>query len=219
MLLKFPCKTSSLIDVGVSACAGLLGEAVSGLLWVPGDIISQRLQIRSLPGYGNPHNTSMVTVARSILEVEGIKGLYRSYWASLMIYAPGSAIWWASYEFYKNRFHYFTDHLTCKENENVDSIVHLVSGAFAGFTSSLVLNPLEVARTRYQTIEATSVTNAEIIQRGFVSLFVDVGRKEKLSGLYRGFLPRLLVSVPGSAISVVSYEFVKRICKLDNDLL
>ena len=72
-----------------------------------------------------------------------------------------------------------------------------------------MLNPLEVAKTRLQVISADSATNIEKIRRGFFSMLASVAKQEGLPGLYRGILPRLIVAVPGSAVSLVAYEFTK----------
>lgn len=36
--------------------------------------------------------------------MDGIKGFYRGYWASLSAYVPNSALWWGFYHFYQGIF-------------------------------------------------------------------------------------------------------------------
>jgi len=42
-------------------------------------------------------------------------------------------------------------------------------------------------------------------------MFTSVAKKEGIRGLYRGFTPRLIVSLPGSAIGLVAYEYIKKL--------
>jgi len=188
------------LDVAISACSGLAAEACSALTWLPADIVSQRLQVRSLPKFRK--FSGPLEVVMNISKVEGFRGFFRGYWISLAMYATASSMWWASYEFTKEHCHRYTDQVP-------DWSIHLMAGGLSGAVSSVFLNPLEVARTRLQVIVATS-DSLKVIKRGYWPMFFDIYRFEGLWAYWRGLLPRFLVVVPGSAIAIVSYEFAKR---------
>lgn len=40
-------------------------------------------------------------IAQAIYRVDGIRGFYRGYIASLCAYVPNSALWWAFYHLYQ----------------------------------------------------------------------------------------------------------------------
>ena len=46
--------------------------------------------------------------------------------------------------------------------------------------------------------------------RGFFYVLSWTAKREGWAGLFRGFLPRLLVAVPGSAFTFATYEIAKR---------
>jgi hypothetical protein len=100
--------------------------------------------------------------------------------------------------------------------------VYLFSGAMAGAASVLVSNPLDVAKVRVQT--------SDIARRpiGFWSILLQVVRTEGndprhiesgcqliscpgISGMAKGIGPRLCMAVPGSALTFVCYEIVKKL--------
>ncbi len=46
--------------------------------------------------------------------------------------------------------------------------------------------------------------------RGFFYVLSWTAKREGMTGLFRGFFPRLAVAVPGSAFTFVAYEAAKR---------
>lgn len=76
---------------------------VSCVVFVPVDVIKERLQIQtalpthSVPAVGTAYRGSwdaLVTIARQ----EGVRGVYRGYWATLLSFGPFSAAYFALYE-------------------------------------------------------------------------------------------------------------------------
>lgn len=110
-------KVRSLI---AGACASTVGQTTV----VPIDIVSQHLQML---GLNNKHSAETATkrtkvrplnrlelppealnsrlgAAKAIVSViyrrDGLRGFYRGYMASLLTYAPSSAMWWCFYDIY-----------------------------------------------------------------------------------------------------------------------
>lgn len=69
---------------------GALAEITAGLFYVPADVVTQRLQIQSLPSFTKTNRlfTGPKHVMREIIKQEGIKGLYRGYLAHILTFAP-----------------------------------------------------------------------------------------------------------------------------------
>lgn len=102
-----------LSDTAAVGAASFVGGAMaslsSQLIVVPIDVVAQRLML--LGGSGprggrDPnaraaaaaeaaarHHTSGLSLARSIVAAEGVRGLYRGFGASLAMFVPNSAIW------------------------------------------------------------------------------------------------------------------------------
>lgn len=71
-------------------CSAMIAEAVSCVLWVPIDIIKERLQVMSNLGSYRYNNT--FDAVRQICQKEGFLGLYRAYGATILSFGPQSGI-------------------------------------------------------------------------------------------------------------------------------
>jgi solute carrier family 25, member 44 len=189
----------------------MAAECASALFYVPTENVSQRLQLQSIKATGQRF-TNISEIVRMTLRYEGWLGLYRGYCASIYTYAPGSAIWWASYELSKKPIRGALHRYSSLENNHpsTNHLVHIIGGAFSGLTSCLVTNPLDVIKTRFQTLDLSLSENRILLRNGVRSMLFSMFWNEGLRGLYRGLSARLMVSVPGSACSFSVYEIVKR---------
>eukprot|EP00056_Hartaetosiga_gracilis_P001807 m.47780 g.47780 ORF g.47780 m.47780 type:complete len:128 (-) comp10790_c0_seq1:5-388(-) len=87
---------------------------------------------------------------------------------------------------------------------------HLVSGSIAGAVSAVVMNPMDVARTRIQTYD----TADQLMKgRGVMSMVAKTVEREGVAALFKGLLPRLWFGVIGSAITFAGYEWAKERAK------
>lgn len=82
--------------------SGMTAETISCLIWLPIDVIKERMQVQSSLKLYNYKNG--VHAATEILKQEGWKGLYRGYGATLSYFAPWSAFYFTFYETYKKKF-------------------------------------------------------------------------------------------------------------------
>ncbi|CAK9158083.1 unnamed protein product [Ilex paraguariensis] len=74
---------------------GMIASLFSQAVFVPIDVVSQRLMVQGYSGHAQ-YNGGL-DVARKILKSDGIRGLYRGFGLSVVTYSPSSAVWWASY--------------------------------------------------------------------------------------------------------------------------
>ncbi|KAI4964348.1 hypothetical protein ZWY2020_005909 [Hordeum vulgare] len=76
---------------------GLTASLCSQAVFVPIDVVSQKLMVQ---GYsGHVRYKGGIDVVQKIMKADGPRGLYRGFGLSVMTYAPSSAVWWASYGF------------------------------------------------------------------------------------------------------------------------
>ncbi len=208
----------------VFATAAVVAEASSVALWVPIDVISQRLMLQKS---ARPPDASAISsagasqigvssggdaptrvvprrertgmqIASSIVRAEGLPGLWRGTHVTLLALAPSSIAWWLTHEHAKERasakFGLPTEH----------ALVLGFSGALAGVAQTVVTNPLDVVKTRLQTSEAA--LPAMRVLRGVLS-------ESGWLGLYSGLFPRLVAAVPRSVCTVVAYERAIEYCR------
>lgn len=145
------------------ATATLVGQSVT----VPIDIVTQIMMMQGqvVGAASRQSNTYVVVknvdyiiprretiklrgaagIVREILHREGLRGLYRGYFISLLTYAPNSALWWAFYAgFFKKAM----------DSQVFSSapipLVQASCGVGSGLLAATLTNPLDVFRTRYQ---------------------------------------------------------------------
>lgn len=213
-----PATSTNTVGFLSNAAAGGIAEAVSAFSYLPTDIVTQRLQVHSKRNfYRLSHNATSRHIVRHIYATEGLPGFFRGFVPYMLVHGPGSAIWWASYEV--SKFLIFQWYGRLGLHVQPDGIYSgadgpklaacVVSGALAGAAGYVAVNPLEVAKTRLQLLEASERIDQSRLRAGFSSLLLEVYRSEGVRGLFKGIKPRLLIRVPVSSIAFVGYEYLK----------
>ncbi|KAK7847254.1 solute carrier family 25 member 44 [Quercus suber] len=91
-----PFKLSEPTEAAIAnGIAGMIASLFSQSVFVPIDVVSQKLMVQGYSGHAK-YNGGL-DVARKILKSDGIRGFYRGFGLSVMTYSPSSAVWWASY--------------------------------------------------------------------------------------------------------------------------
>ena len=175
--------------------AGGLASCVSASLGVPLDVVTQKMQI------GTARDT-VGHVVRTIWQQQGLRGFYKGYLASLTVYAPTSSVWWTTYS--------NTCALLGKDDR--DAYVATmwrssVAGAVAGLTAAIVTNPLDVCKTRIQTMTAN---------RSMLAVAKELYAKEGARGFLRGSSARCAAMAPTSMLMIFSFETVKRMARKES---
>jgi len=187
----------------VHGLAAASGNVISSFVFVPKEVIKQQLQIRYTDGAAR-------TTVRSIVRQKGITGLYAGYGATLLRNIPSAIMRFVLYEELKRKW------ATAKSFEEIDNHHHsflpgrakkklkiagtFLAGAVAGSTSSFVMTPIDVVKTRMATGSCPlGVKNC------MVHVIQEVGWK----GLYAGAGSRVLWSGAFSAIGFGTFELVK----------
>ncbi|XP_078062529.1 solute carrier family 25 member 44-like [Mustelus asterias] len=190
-----------------SVIAGGSASLVAQSITVPIDIVSQHLMVQGQAmgrfqepppgGAGRPHHVMGRTkeVVVQIFRLDGLRGFYRGYAASLLTYIPNSALWWPFYHLYTEQISYvtpsFCPHL----------LVQAVAGPLAAATSSTLTNPMDVIRARLQ------VKGCHSMKQTFRQLM----HEEGAWGLSKGLSARVLSSTPSALCIVVGYETLKKL--------
>ena len=82
-------------------------------------------------------------------------------------------------------------------------LVDLLSGAFAGFCSTMFNNPVDVVKTKMQGLEASKY-------KGFGDCFTQIYRTNGFMGFYMGVGPRLARVVLDVALTFAIFHQLKR---------
>lgn len=183
---------------------GLSASLCSQAVFVPIDVVSQKLMVQ---GYsGHVRYKGGLDVAQQIIKADGIRGLYRGFGLSVMTYSPSSAVWWASYGSSQRIIWSAFDRWNDKESSPSQLTivgVQATGGIIAGAVTSCVTTPIDTIKTRLQ-VNQNKPKAMEVVRR----LIAEDGWK----GFYRGLGPRFFSSSAWGTSMIVCYEYLKRLC-------
>ncbi|OVA16940.1 Mitochondrial carrier protein [Macleaya cordata] len=181
----------------VHAASGVIATTASDAVLTPMDVVKQRLQLRSSP-YGGVKDC----VVRMFKE-EGFRAFYASYRTTIVMNAPFTAVYFATYEAAKKVLNEISP-----ENASEEQLmVHVLAGGAAGALAGAVTTPLDVVKTRLQ---CQGVCGADKFRSSSIRMAVkQIVAREGPQALLRGLKPRVLFHAPAAAICWSTYEAMK----------
>jgi len=200
--------------------SGLLAETVSCVLWVPIDIVKERMQVQSvLPARSPLHYNSTMHAITTIARTEGLRGIYRGYGATLASFGPYSAFYLSIYEQLKD----VQASLYNVPPSSLPFHSFLLAGAIAGGAAAFITNPLDMAKLRLQVQRAQRQSRqaASSGGTGGVGSGLEFGYKNMVDGmrkvvaeggwkgLWKGVGARVLFFMPSSALNIAIFDTVK----------
>ncbi|CAD5176589.1 unnamed protein product, partial [Musa acuminata subsp. malaccensis] len=200
-----PFKLSEPVQAALAnGIAGMSASLCSQAVFVPIDVVSQKLMVQGYSGFAK-YNGGF-DVARKIIKSDGIRGLYRGFGLSVMTYSPSSAVWWASYGSSQRVIWKLLGHGNDKENVPSQSkivCVQATGGIIAGAVASCVTTPLDTIKTRLQVMDNMQKQNVrQVVKR----LIAEDGWK----GFYRGLGPRFFSMSAWGTTMIVAYEYLSK---------
>lgn len=201
--------------------AGAFSSMMSQMILNPNDVVSQRLMVQQQSASEGAKYKNARSAFMSLYHAEGIRGLYRGYFATIAVSAPSSALWWTVYMTLKpillNTFCPLPPHIASSQEkkktteELVNARTHSrvlekalqgFAGLCSGVVAATLTNPLDVLKTRYQVD-----VNAK--QTGLMTTLRVLLQEDGVRGLARGLPARILHTAPASVMSILVYEWLK----------
>eukprot|EP00924_Labyrinthula_sp_SR-Ha-C_P008085 snap_masked-scaffold_11-processed-gene-2.6-mRNA-1 protein AED:1.00 eAED:1.00 QI:0/-1/0/0/-1/1/1/0/295 len=170
--------------------AGFAAEILSLALFVPVDVVTQKLQLEKNV------NKNGVQIFSQIIKNKGFLGLYQGFSITFVTYSLSSSVWWLVYENTKTLTKRNEDKLAQGPQWNT-----FLSGIIAGSCSIIVTQPLDVVKTRMQTTEQTQY-------RTISSSLKQIYNTEGIRGFLRGLPTKLIGRMPLQAFLTFTYETV-----------
>jgi hypothetical protein len=183
----------------VHLASGFCAEAASCVVWVPIDVIKERMQAQTTR-VRHPYRSTFeaIEVCR---RHEGLRGLYRGYFTTLGSFGPFSAIYFCIFEALQKRWKAQLDASSGGLLAN-PVLQYAVCGALANATACVATNPVEVVKVRMQVQRArnTWVPDPSATVAGEAATTVSshpvknrssnggIGAASPLSHHYRGFV-------------------------------
>jgi inorganic pyrophosphatase/solute carrier family 25 iron transporter 28/37 len=192
----------------VHLTAGFLAETVSCVIWLPIDVVKERLQAQG-PDVKDRYRNSWDGLCR-VARHEGVRGLYKGYFMTLGSFGPFSAVYFSAFEGYKRAL------FGLNAASTPDAAQAFVAGALANVTGCVVTQPLEMVKTRYQIQRARlTASGAEFSQYTYAYTGMRDGvstiiKETGVTGLWRGTVSRAAYTVPNAALTMMLFSGIKQ---------
>jgi Mitochondrial carrier protein len=173
-------------------------------------------RIKMLSQTGGGGSGSIVGIYKSILQREGILGLWAGNGANLIRIVPNKAVVFSTQDLYKDLFRRFVVVNSSGSNnphQPLPPIYSFLAGGLAGMTATAATYPLDLARGRISGTLASSSSSAATnssattattaaaqqptkVYKGLVQTMVVTVKDEGIAGLYKGIAPTMLGAMP-----------------------
>lgn len=159
----------------------------------PFDVVKQRMQV-----HGSAY-TRITECARDVFRKEGIRAFYISYPTTLAMTIPFTALQFTAYESLSK---------VLNPKKNYDPFTHCVAGGLAGAFAAAATTPLDVIKTLLQTRGTSSDARIRNCSGLFDAAKI-IHEREGLGGFMKGLRPRIVTTMPSTAICWTAYEMAK----------
>jgi hypothetical protein len=166
----------------------------------------ERIKMLSQTGeHGLQKSASVLSLYRSILQKEGILGLWAGNGANLLRVFPAKAVVFSTNDLYQGMFRKLSK---TPEEQRLNYTYTFLAGGFAGMTASALTYPLDFARGRISGKLAQEGSRKEY--HGIVRTVVLTVKDEGFLALYKGVTPTLMGALPYEGIKFGTVGFLEQ---------
>lgn len=201
------------VPVGV----GAVSRFISSTLTLPFELI-RTIQAGGVTNIKHPSGSSSSSfISQILLREYGFKSLYYGWTPTVLRDSLFSAIYWGILETSRDKITKLNS-----SNSFSSSSITFLSASFGSIISAALTHPFDVIKTRRQLSawnnenisKAHSNPNCKCCSLNRLHLIDTIHcmiKMEGISSLFRGLSLRLFTVVPGSAIAITVYDYVKKI--------
>jgi hypothetical protein len=133
------------IQLKIDVCSGAIAGLLTDFILHPMDTITTRLWIQGSPGTKYKYN-GLIQGLSQVFNLEGLKGLYKGFFAVALLSPAGYGLYFATYNWCKVRL------LLNVQNgpKYLDSVMHAASGIAANALGGLAWTPMDVVKLHQQ---------------------------------------------------------------------
>jgi hypothetical protein len=158
-------------------------------------VIKQRMQIQNSAKIYR----SVFDCAKYVYRNEGLAAFYVSYPTTLSMTVPFTALQFLAYESIST---------SMNPAKTYDPLTHCLAGAVAGGFAAALTTPMDVIKTMLQTRGNANDPELRSVN-SFVAGCKLLYRREGLRGFFKGVRPRVVTTMPSTAICWSAYEASK----------
>lgn len=159
------------------ALAGIGAGTIQTAILTPVELVKIRLQVNTArKPTSSSDKIGPIKEAKSIIQREGLKGLYRGLGITVLRDAPAHGVYFWTYEYSREWLH-----PGCRKSAEESLLTMLTAGGCAGVASWVFCYPLDVVKSRLQ-----GQADASPKYTGIVDCFKKSVREEGFPVLWRG---------------------------------
>ena len=175
--------------------AGFAAECACATLWVPWEVVRQRMQLSG--------RASFAEVGSEIVATSGWRGLYVGTREYMMMWGVYSPLCMMMYE-------RGMSHLSARRQEHgvagpPSAAASFAVGCTSGFVAALLTSPIDLVKTRMQC----QTPESPYQYTGMADGLREVVRAEGARGLFRGAIPRAFTMSLSIGVLMTSYSSLK----------
>ncbi|PHU04413.1 Mitochondrial arginine transporter BAC1, partial [Capsicum chinense] len=178
------------------------GGAIISFILCPSELVKCRMQVQgadsvvlSCSRYGGPLECALKTV-----KYEGITGIFRGGFTTLLRESIGNAVFFSTYEYVRYHLHLQLKDASFESSQLTDVGVGITSGGLGGIACWTAVLPLDVAKTIIQTTPEKNQT------RNPFRILQSIYARSGLRGCYTGLGPTIVRAFPANAAAIVTWE-------------
>ncbi|KAH8511841.1 hypothetical protein H0E87_009134 [Populus deltoides] len=182
------------------------GEAIISFLLCPSELVKLRMQIQGTDSlvpecsrYSSPLDCALQTVKN-----EGVTGIFRGGFTTLLRESIGNAVFFSVYEYVRHYMHLKLKPTLSERSNLVDMGIGIVTGGLGGVAFWSAVLPLDVAKTIIQTSPDKSSTRNPFL------ILNSIYRRAGLKGCYTGLGPTIVRAFPANAVAIVTWELAMK---------
>ncbi|PKS07362.1 hypothetical protein jhhlp_005964 [Lomentospora prolificans] len=194
-----PATANTPLTIGQISAAGFFSAIPMTLITAPFERVKVILQVqgqKTLAPGEKPKYSGALDVVRQLYKEGGVRSVFRGSAATLARDGPGSAAYFAAYEYIKRRLTP-KDPATGQPTGTLSLTAITCAGAAAGVAMWVPVFPIDTVKSRLQTAEG-NVTLGGVIR--------EVYAKGGLKAFFPGFGPALARAVPANAATFLGVE-------------
>ncbi|KAI1758697.1 mitochondrial carrier domain-containing protein [Hypoxylon sp. FL1150] len=200
-----PAAPGTPLTIGQVSAAGFFSAVPMTAITAPFERVKVILQVqgqRLKPGE-EPKYKGGLDVVRQLYREGGVRSVFRGSTATLMRDGPGSAAYFAAYEYIKRRLTP-VDPATGKPKGDLSLLAITAAGGAAGVAMWIPVFPVDTIKSRLQTAEG-NVSLGGIVR--------EVYGKGGVKAFFPGFGPALARAVPANAATFLGVELAHQAMK------
>ncbi|GMN50765.1 hypothetical protein TIFTF001_019911 [Ficus carica] len=183
------------------------GGAIISFILCPSELVKGTDSTVPLSSrYSSPLDCAIKTV-----KSEGVKGIFRGGFATLLRESLGNAVFFSVYEYTRYHIHSRLRSSSSDHSNLADIGVGIVTGGFGGVAFWSVVLPLDVAKTIIQTAPDKNST------RNPFRILSSIYMRDGIKGCYTGLGPTILRAFPANAAAIVTWELAIKLLGINRE--